>query len=876
MLKSAIPLLLAASLLAADIEATPLLHSATTQPEPERPPTVRSDPALEQGVKKLSRRERRERRSKLADRYQQFLFEVEPIMDEIELNAFLLLESDPQRDLFIDEFWERRNPDPRTSGNEYRERYAELLVEARQKYRNLISDPARVLLTRGRPDEVIATHCRRYLQPIEIWYYEYLPGLGQRVRLLFYQPRNSTELRLWVPMQGGLDALRELISTEADIGGGAAGVFLESAAPGTGVSKIQFECINGREIMDAIGWSQQNRIDISRVFDPPPVETEDVGRILRSAVLPTDGAARLDVTIEASYPGRRGSRTAVQMNLQVERDQLQSIEFEGANFYNLDVVGETLREGRIYETFRYRFDFPAEGAPEKLPIQIERVLRPAEYLARVKVVDINARAEAIIEQALVVPQINPSAAELARMRESSESISRLAEEFGGESRLRIVPLTGELHTGVQQIETLVSGEKITAVEFFLNNRRVMTKRAPPYTLNLDFGSVPRPHKVKVIGLDKDGEIVTGDEIAVNIGTDPFRVRIVSPRVAPRLEGSTRVEVEARAPRGRKVQYVEIFYNDARLARIFNPPYVQSVDIPEGEPFGYLRAVAKLDDEVGSETEDVVFVNSPEFMEEVQVHLVELPTTVVRGGRVVTDLSRSDFTVLDNGAAVEIAKFEYVKDLPLSLGVAIDTSGSMRNQIVEAQKAAAEFYQNILRDGDKAFLLSFDTQPQMLQTWTNSIADLHAGLAGVRAEGSTTLYDAVILSLYNFLGVRGQKALVLISDGEDTSSRFSFDQALEYARRTAVPIYVIGIGVKTMQVDLRYKLGRLASETGGGTYYITNASELRKVYDQIQNELRSQYLIGFYPSTEARRNDDWREVNVQVNGGRAKTISGYYP
>jgi Ca-activated chloride channel family protein len=125
-------------------------------------------------------------------------------------------------------------------------------------------------------------------------------------------------------------------------------------------------------------------------------------------------------------------------------------------------------------------------------------------------------------------------------------------------------------------------------------------------------------------------------------------------------------------------------------------------------------------------------------------------------------------------------------------------------------------------------------------------------------------------------VKGQKALVLITDGKDTASKFSFDQALEYARRAAVPIYAIGIGIGGAEVDTRYKLGRFCSETGGNVYYIEHAEDLRKIYGDIQNELRSQYILGFYPAEGIKPGSKWHEISVQAGDGTAKTIRGYYP
>src|SRR5687767_13956205 len=102
---------------------------------------------------------------------------------------------------------------------------------------------------------------------------------------------------------------------------------------------------------------------------------------------------------------------------------------------------------------------------------------------------------------------------------------------------------------------------------------------------------------------------------------------------------------------------------------------------------------------------------------------------------------------------------------------VDTSGSMQFHMEEALNARATFFQKVLKKGDKAFLLAFDEKPEMVQSWSSKLADMHAGLAKLRSQETTALYDAVVEALYNFQSVRGQKALVLISDGKDTASKY---------------------------------------------------------------------------------------------------------
>lgn len=880
-MKKTIPaLVLLSSLLAVNISAqsnVPKAPGSSPAAEPPKQPEAASrqkkDPISDPGERKLSRRERKERIKNLADKYRQFLQEVEYIMLPSELNTFLLLESDAQRDLYIEQFWHRRDSDPKTAYNEYRETYAELLVEAKQFFKNLSSDRSRIYLVRGRPLERLQIDCERLLQPMEIWQYGDIAGIGRDVSIVFYIPRLGVDYRLWQPMGRDVNDLSELLSREGESVGVVEAFFGQNPR----FSRVGMECRHGDAIIQAIFWVQQNKFEVTRLFQPPKIDEEDIGKILRAAVISNPAAPKLEAQLSVAYPGKRGGRTAAEMTVVVSRDQLQVKELNGSRFYNIDLNGEVLKDGKLFENYRYRYDFPAETAPEKLAVVVERFLRPADYQARIKVIDVNSGAEAIVEKQLTVPYIEDSAETLAREREGRAAITRLQEDIRtGESSLRIIPLPDDILTGLQQIETIITGTAIKAVEFYLDGKKVMVKRSPPYQLDLDFGEVPQPRKIRAVALDDNGEFLTGDEIAVNTRPEPFRVRIVSPRVAMNLQGRVRVEMEVAVPEGKQLDHLELYHNETRLAVLYAPPFIQTIHIPENAGIGYLRAVALLKDEGVQPVEDLVFINTPEFLQEVQVHLVELPTTVVSDGKLVSNLTQNAFKVLDEGKPVEVTKFEYVQNLPLSIGLAVDTSGSMRDRMYDAQKAGAKFFQNILKPGDRAFVIAFDEQVQLMQKWSRQLSDLTAALASLRAEEATALYDAIVYSLYNFQGVRGQKALVIITDGKDTASKFSFEQALEYARRAAVPLYGIGIGIRSTDLDVRYKLGRFSSETGGNAYYINAAVDLDRVYGEIESELRSQYLLGFYPPGDVKPGSKWREVTVIVEGGKAKTIRGYYP
>ncbi|HVG08280.1 MAG TPA: VWA domain-containing protein, partial [Thermoanaerobaculia bacterium] len=151
--------------------------------------------------------------------------------------------------------------------------------------------------------------------------------------------------------------------------------------------------------------------------------------------------------------------------------------------------------------------------------------------------------------------------------------------------------------------------------------------------------------------------------------------------------------------------------------------------------------------------------------------------------------------------------------------------------------------------------------------------LAGGLAGLKPERATALYDSIIFSLFYFNGVKGQRAMLLLSDGKDEGSRFSYEDALDYARRAGVTIYSIGLGD---DID-RKKLEKISEETGGRAFFSANTAGLDAIYHTIEEELRSKYLIA-YQSTNTGGGDDFRTVDLKVNkpGTEAKTLRGYYP
>jgi len=274
----------------------------------------------------------------------------------------------------------------------------------------------------------------------------------------------------------------------------------------------------------------------------------------------------------------------------------------------------------------------------------------------------------------------------------------------------------------------------------------------------------------------------------------------------------------------------------------------------------------------------VFINAPDYMENLDIQFVELFVAALdRDKRPVYELAQTDFSILEDGRPQAPVRFELVSNLPIHAGILIDVSASMDENLEIARQAALDFFQQTITPRDRAALITFNDHPNLEVKFTNDIGKLAGGLAGLKAERGTALYDSLVFALYYFNGLKGQRALVLLSDGKDEHSRFTYEDTLEYARRAGVSLYTIGLQLPKTQMEPRKRLSRLAAETGGRSFFVKEPSELAAIYETIQKELRSRYYLA-YQSTNTADDDDFRSIQVEVarNGVEAKTLRGYYP
>jgi Ca-activated chloride channel homolog len=269
-----------------------------------------------------------------------------------------------------------------------------------------------------------------------------------------------------------------------------------------------------------------------------------------------------------------------------------------------------------------------------------------------------------------------------------------------------------------------------------------------------------------------------------------------------------------------------------------------------------------------------------------VELVSLNVTVTDGGnKYATDLNEEDFEVYEDGAKQKLTFFSKTQQ-PISLALLLDTSASMDERMAIAQEAAIGFAKQLHKE-DQAEVIDFDSQVRILSPFTNDSAALEKAIRATTPNGSTSLYNAIYISLKELKKTKAastsdirRQAIVLLSDGDDTSSLIEFDEVLDLAKRSETSIYAIGLRqgeiARREFKEAEFVLKQLANETGGRAYFPTDARELAKIYQTIWDELSSQYSIA-YSSGNPKRDGAWRRVQVRLlkPSLTARTKQGYY-
>ena len=363
----------------------------------------------------------------------------------------------------------------------------------------------------------------------------------------------------------------------------------------------------------------------------------------------------------------------------------------------------------------------------------------------------------------------------------------------------------------------------------------------------------------------------------------FAVRLTAPVSGDQVLGRVELRAEVDAERPEEVLFVE-FEVDGKL--LFSDAT---------EPYGFVwqtrqlnahRIVARAYGSAGEIVEDGVDTAAPPGVVATsrftsRVERVEMYVHVDEEHRRGRQLDSSDFLITEEGVEQPISEVEHSSDLPLSIGLMIDCSGSMIERLGYALETAGGFIDGLMKQQhDKAFVMSFADVPSVLQEFTDDVGRLSASLELITAGRYTRLYDSIVTAAEAFDGHTGRRALVMLTDGHDANSTADLDEAIRAAQRAEVAIYPVGVGVGARYFFERWVLERMATATGGRVSHLSTLDDPRKVYDTIADDLRQQYRLTYEPQSTGG-SGEWRSVEILLaerGSGRLRQVRsrpGYF-
>jgi Ca-activated chloride channel homolog len=275
-----------------------------------------------------------------------------------------------------------------------------------------------------------------------------------------------------------------------------------------------------------------------------------------------------------------------------------------------------------------------------------------------------------------------------------------------------------------------------------------------------------------------------------------------------------------------------------------------------------------------------------FVLRADVDEVLLPCTVVDDkGQLVTNLNRGDFQVWEDNVPQKIASFQH-QDVPVSLGILVDNSGSMRDKRAAINDAALHLVK-VSNPADAAFIVNFSDRAIIDQDFTSNVSLLEKGLSHIDSRGGTALYDAVVASANEMArhAKQQKQVLLIITDGEDNASRLTLDQAIRRVQALNGPVvYSIGLLYEDLTKEeaarARQDLEALALQTGGVAYFPRSLNDVNEIAAQVASDIRNQYTLGYH-STKAAELGGYRTIRVDATGTKrskltVRTRQGYYP
>ena len=603
----------------------------------------------------------------------------------------------------------------------------------------------------------------------------------------------------------------------------------------------------------------------------------------REAQLSTEGG-NFPLYITVEYLGMAGVKTVVRVRLRAPELSMAAAK-RGLKSFSGELQGSFLKGGNIVQAFKY----PVSGSVDEhttFTYAFLRSVEPGDYELRLVLSAPGGKQVGEAKTEVSVPEVgNPFTADLAPGESSTLPAAEaivIADEAGtsptapgGGSKLKILPPDREAPIGILRLEASVD-PPISKVEFYLEDKLILARSRPPYTVEIDLGEVPRKQTIRVIGYDASGKLIDEDAWAINQGSARLAVKIL-PHPDP-AAGKVRIKVAVQSIAGGVAKQVELYLNDKKLKAWANDgPYEVTIPMAEYSRGDYLRATAIGDD--GKEANDLRMLKGPNTtMESVRVDVVQLHISAVdKSNHFVTGLAQNDFKIQEDGKPQEVTGFEIAEKLPLTIGLVVDGSGSMEKAMPFVHEASAELFRGLIREKDKGFVIEFREQPRLIQSLTGDSAELQRAAREPSARGATALFDSVVLGLYQFRALQGRKALIVVTDGADNHSHVDYETLLRYARTAGAPIYFIAVNISVLDFGIRGQVNEIARESGGEVFHTSSPDKVREIVKRIEEELRSQYILAF--RTDSQKPDgEYRAVTVAVDkpGVTARTIKGYIP
>lgn len=592
---------------------------------------------------------------------------------------------------------------------------------------------------------------------------------------------------------------------------------------------------------------------------------------------------KFPLTIGSEFLGMTGGKTVVRIRLS-SPEMTKALAEKGVRGFSGELTGTLFQGGQEVQTFHYPVTANlADGAG--FSYSFLRAIKPGTYRVKLVFTDpggghVLGDGEAEITVLEVSNTFRPEMAPAdASTLPDAEAIviadeNAAAPAKPGESLLRILPPSKETPIGLLRLEA-EAAPSIKKVEFYLDDKLIVARTRPPFSVEIDLGNVPRRQTLRAVGYDETGTVLDEDAWAVNEGNARVAVRVL-PQPIPG-EAKVRVKVAVQSISGGVAKKVELFLDEKKIGSWTSPPFETTIPYAQYAAANYLRATAIGEDD--KEANDMRMLRGPSTtVESVRVDVVQLHVSALdKAGHFVKGLGKDDFTIREDGAPQEVSGFEVAENLPLNIGLVVDASGSMEKGMPFVHDASAELFKTLMRDKDRGFVIEFRDRPRFLQELTSDSPALQRAARDIRAEGATALYDAMVLGLYQFRTLQGRKALIVVTDGDDNRSHVEYDTLLRYARSAGAPIYFIAVNIPLTDFKSRRITKEIAAESGGEVFSIGSAAKMSEVTKRIEEELRSQYIVAFR-SNSTKAPGEYRAVAVTPTkpGVSLRTIRGYIP